>query len=100
MNKRTSVLNVAKDSNCKVDKKSAEYKRVQIVKEVILRYYEIYDMDNGTIHSKVFSMLYLSEKYYTYRAICETLGISKNTLIRYIDKYEKLALKVIDKIKL
>ena len=58
MNKRTSVLNVAKDSNGKVDKKSAEYKRVQIVKEVILRYYEIYDMDNGTIHSKVFSMLY------------------------------------------
>lgn len=100
MNKRTSILDAARASNNSVDKDSTNYKRLLIVNEVIARYLEIYDMDNGTIHSKVFSMLYLSAKYYTYNAICQTLHISKNTLIRYVFKYDNLALKMLDKLNL
>ena len=100
MNKRKSILEVVRESNNQVDKKSVEYKQLLIVKEAILRYFEIYDMDNGTIHSKVFSMLYLSPTYYTYTTICETLHISKNTLVRYITKYDNLALKVLEKVNI
>lgn len=100
MNKRKSIFEVVRESNNQADKKSAEHKRLLIAREAILRYLEIYDMDNGTIHFKVFSMLYLSPTYYTYTAICETLHISKNTLVRYIAKYDNLALKVIKKLNI
>lgn len=75
-------------------------KKLQIISECILRYYEIYDMDNGTIHSQVFTMLYLSDKHYTYSQICDRLYISKNTLIRYIEKYNKLAIKIQERLNL
>ena len=100
MNKRKNILDAARNSNNKIDKKSVEYKRLLIVKEVMLRYFDVYDMDNGTIHSKVFSMLYFSQKYYTYKTICETLHISKNTLIRYIAKYDELALKILKRLNI
>ena len=99
MNKRKSVLEAARNSNNKVDKNTLEYLQLQIVLEALSRYYEIYDMDNGTIHSQVFSMLYLSPSYYTYRQICESLYISKNTLVRYISKYNELALKISKRLK-
>ena len=100
MNKRKSILELARKSNSKANKDDKLYRQLVTVVEILSHYFKIYDMDNGTIHSKVFSMLYLSEKYYTYRIICDKLSVSKNTLIRYIDKYEKLALKVIEKLKL
>lgn len=95
MNKRKSVLELARKSNDAPENESAEYKRLRMPIESLTNYFEIYDMDNGTIHLRVFSMLYLSQKHYTYREICETLHIGKNTLVRYSAKYEELALKVI-----
>lgn len=99
MNKRRSILDTVRNSNNQTDKNSEQYKQLLIVKEVLLRYFEIYDMDNGTIHFKVFSMLYQAQKYHTYSTICKTLHIGKNTLIRYIAKYDELALKVMARIK-
>ncbi len=83
-----------------LDKNTVEYERWQVIKEVLFRYLEIYDIDNGTIHTKVFTMLYLSPTHNTYKQICEQLFISKNTLIRYKDKYEKLAAKICEKLDL
>lgn len=84
----------------KHETESQDNKKLQIISECILRYYEIYDMDNGTIHSQVFTMLYLSEKHYTYSQICERLYISKNTLIRYIERYNQLAKKIEERLNL
>ena len=100
MNKRKGVLDAARKSNSVINDISVEKARLQIVIEVMARYYEIYDMDNGTIHSKVFSMLYRSSIFYTYKDICKTLSISKNTLIRYVSKYDELAKKVLKRLKL
>lgn len=97
MNKRKSKLEKFRNCDALSNNDNAEVKRLKILKEVMLRYLEIYDLDNGTIHKRVFDMLYLSSKTYTYSVICETLGISKNTLIRYVDKYEKLAEKIVKK---
>lgn len=98
MNKRKSMLEAARKSNRNTDVKSEDYKRLQIVVNTISRYLQIYDLDNGTVHSQVFTMLYTSDKYYTYNQICNTAHISKNTLIRYVAKYEQLALRISDKL--
>lgn len=95
MKRRKSFLNSIKDVNEQTDKSGEDYKRFLIVKEIMLRYFEISDMDRGTIHTQVFTMLYLSKKHYTYKVICETLHISKNTLVRYVDKYDELAAKIL-----
>lgn len=100
MNKRKGYLEKLRLIENTVNTESEKYKQLCIVKEVILRYYEIYDIDKGTIHTKVFTMLYLSHKYYTYKEICESLNISKNTLIRYVEKYDEIALKILKKLNL
>lgn len=100
MNRRKSILETIRKSNRKTDTDSAEYRRLKIIVEVLLHYFEIYDIDNGTVHSRVFEMLYLSAKYYTYNQICEATFISKNTLVRYVAKYEKLALRVSEQLNL
>jgi len=73
-------------------------KPIKAVTEALARYFEIYDMDNGTIHSQVFSMLYLSDKYYRYSDICKTLHIGKTTLVRYVAKYNELAKKIVKRL--
>lgn len=100
MNKRKSFLEKLRLSSNAVDTDSDEYKRLSIVKDVMLRYYEIYDIDQGTIHTKVFTMLYLSPKHYTYKEVCEAMNISKNTLVRYVEKYDETALKIIKRLNL
>lgn len=71
------MLEAARKSNRNTDVKSEDYKRLQIVVNTISRYLQIYDLDNGTVHSQVFTMLYTSDKYYTYNQICNTAHISK-----------------------
>lgn len=100
MYKRKGILESVRQSNKKTDYKSAEHKRLRIVAETMSRYFQIYDIDNGTVHLQVFSMLYLSDKYYTYNQICKTVHIGKNTLIRYIAKYEELAVKIFNRLNL
>ena len=100
MNKRKSILESARTSMNLPDNDSKDCERMKIVVEALSRYFEIYDMDNGTIHSQVFSMLYLSQKRYTYKVICEKLHISKNTLVRYVTKYEELALKILNRLNI
>ncbi len=99
MNKRKCILNLVRQSNKTADKNTEEYKRLKIVVSVLERYFQVYDMDNGTVHSQVFAMLYLSDKYYTYNQICKAVHIGKNTLVRYIEKYEKLAVKIFNQLK-
>ncbi len=89
MNKRKGFVEGLRHNN------KIAFEKITII---LQRYYKIYDMDNGTIHSQVFAMLYLSQKYYSYRTICEKLNISKNTLIRYIVKYDELALKIVERL--
>lgn len=100
MNKRKGILETIRKSNSQADKNSNEYERMKIVVSVMERYFEIYDIDNDTVHSRVFNMLYLSEKYYTYNQICKAVSISKNTLIRYIAKYEELAERILARLHL
>ena len=100
MNKRKSVLNLVRQSNKTADKNTEEYKRLKIVVSVLERYFQIYDLDNGTVHSQVVRLLYLTDKYYTYNQICETVHIGKNTLVRYIAKYEELAVRIFNQLNI
>lgn len=89
MNKRNGFLdNASKDkSNCKT----------KILFEVMLRYYKIYDLDLGTVHSQVFYMLYVADTNFTYDEICQKVGIGLTTLKTYRKRYETLSAKIIEK---
>ena len=100
MKKHKIKSNLLTRAKAKHAEELPDNKKLQIISECILRYYEIYDMDNGTIHSQVFTMLYLSDRHYTYSQICERLYISKNTLIRYIERYNELAKKIQERLNL
>ena len=91
MNKRRGVLEEIKE-------KGTEDKKWKIITEVIVRYLEIYDIDNGTNHLEIFKEVYLTPKQYTYKEISERNYISKNTLKRYITRYDNLAVKVLGKL--
>ena len=78
--------------------KGTEDKKWKIITEVIVRYLEIYDIDNGTNHLEIFKEVYLTPKQYTYKEISERNYISKNTLKRYITRYDSLAVKVLGKL--
>lgn len=95
MNKRKSILETGRNSN---QNKNSDDTNIRIVIEIIKRYLAIYDIDKNTMHSQVFKMLYLSEKFYTYKDICNTLYISKNTLVRYIGRYNNLAINILNKL--
>ena len=97
MNCRKSLLDRVRRSNPNADKGTDEYKRLRTVLVRIVNYYWIHDIDKGTIHSKVLNMLYLSDKEYIYNEICNELYISKNTLIRYIESYDTLAIRLLDR---
>ena len=97
MNCRKSLLDRVRRSNPNADKGTDEYKRLRTVLVRIVNYYWIHDIDKGTIHSKVLNMLYLSDKEYTYNEICNELYISKNTLIRYIESYDTLAIRLLSR---
>ena len=60
-------------------------------------YWYLYDIDNCTIHEKVFDALYTSKKKSTYEEIANKFYIGERTLDRYILKYNRLALKLIEK---
>lgn len=93
MNKRKSILEAGRNSN---QIKNTDDINMRIVIEIIKRYLAIYDIDKNTMHSQVFEMLYLSDKFYTYKDICSTLFISKNTLVRYIGRYNNLAINILN----
>lgn len=67
-------------------RKTEAYLIFNIMKE----YYEIYDLDNNTNHSKIFEHLYLSKKYLSDLAIAQRTFISIDTLRKYEAKYNRL----------
>ncbi len=78
-----------------------EYESMQIIRqinalfEIIERYLIIADLDNGTIHSKIFRELYLAPKSKSYLDIASDNNIHERTLNRYVTKYNDLAKKII-----
>lgn len=91
MNKRKGYLEELRNNNSAVFEKAVN---------IMQRYYKIYDLDNGTIHFKVFTMLYASNQHYTYNTVCEKLGLSQNTLKRYKAKYDQVAIKIIQRLNI
>lgn len=67
-------------------------------KEIIYKLYHyltIYDLDSGTVHGKVFYLLYLCNPRPVYEAICNDVGIGMSTLKAYKERYENLAQKLV-----
>lgn len=93
MNKRRSVLETVRLSTDKG-------KQMRQIANKIFEYYVIYDLDNKTNHSKVFEMLYLCEKIYTYDQVAEATNLSLPTLNRYIKRYSSLAQLLLEKERL
>lgn len=91
MRRRKCFLEKVRGRDQTISTDSVEYIRIKNVINTLLEYYIIYDLDNGTIHSKVIRMLYLSNKTYTYQKIADELYVDLSTLKRYIKQYERLA---------
>lgn len=91
MRKRKSFLEMVRGRDPNINTDSIEYIRICKVINILYNYYRLYDLDNGTIHSKIIEKLYLSPKTYTYQKIADKLYISISTLKRYIKQYERLA---------
>jgi hypothetical protein len=87
MNKRKGFLN-------ELIEKDGGNNSVKRLLSKMLDYYEIYDLDHGTNHRKIFSELYIKRNK-RYEEIANDNFIDLNTLIRYIKSYNDLALKII-----
>ena len=62
---------------------------------IMQRYLSIADLDNGTVHSKVFYDLYLAPKSKSYIDIAFDNNVSERNLNRFVVKYNELAKKII-----
>lgn len=60
-------------------------------------YWNLYDIDNGTIHEKIFESLYIKERKNSYDQISERFFISERTLDRYVIRYNRFAWAVIER---
>lgn len=59
------------------------------------RYWYLYDIDNGTIHEKIFDVLYIEEMSIDYEEVAARFFIGDRTLDRYISRYNIFAWKLI-----
>lgn len=59
------------------------------IHEIVSLYYELYDVDNGTIHHKIFCILYIDKTYDCFDEISQRYGLDIKTLYNYRKKYEK-----------
>lgn len=66
-----------------------------LVLNKLYRYFIIFDIDMGTIHSKIFFLLYLAVPRPTYEDICDEMSIGMTTLKAYKKRYEELAIKLL-----
>lgn len=88
MNKRKGFLDEAK-INKNIDCKACN------LLNILMDYFEIVDLDCGTVHGKIFYMLYLSEEQFSYEIISEKIFVSISTIKRYRIRYEELAQKIV-----
>ena len=91
MRTRKCFLEMVRCRDPNIVTNSVEYIKVKKVINILYKYYTLYDLDNGTIHSKIIEILYLTDKTYTYQKVADKLFISISTLKRYIKQYERLA---------
>lgn len=96
MYNRKSVLEIVRNIDKTTETQSEESIRIKRVINKLYIYYKIYDLEHGTLHSKIFNMLYLSDVKYTYKQIEEKLYIGHTTLKRYVKQYERLALLLLE----
>ena len=61
------------------------------------KYFIIFDLDNGTIHSKIFNDLYLTPHVGSYAEISFKNNVHERTLNRYVIRYNVLAKRLISK---
>lgn len=61
----------------------------------VKEYWYLYDIANGTSHSKLFECLYMRNMKISYSKIAEKFYIGERTLDRYIAKYNDFAVKLI-----
>lgn len=66
----------------------------------LIEYYQIYDLDNNTNHSKIFECLYLFKNYLSDMAIAQRTFISVDTLRKYIMKYNRLASLLLERLNI
>ncbi len=62
--------------------------------KILAFYYEIYDLDNGTNHSRVFYDIFLSTEKYVIEEIALLNHLDVRTVYRYKQKYTTLAQKL------
>ena len=63
-------------------------------------YWYLYDIDNGTNHCQIFEALFLSKTVLSYNEIAGKFYIGERTLDRYISKYNRFAMNLIEQEKL
>lgn len=71
--------------------------QIKALFEIMERYYDISDLDSGTVHSKVFYDLYLNPHSKPYIDIAFDNNCSERNINRFVDKYNELAKKIIVK---
>lgn len=63
--------------------------------DYLKNYWRLYDIDNGTIHEKIFETLYIKNRKNCYDKISAFFFIGERTLNRYVLRYNLFAWKVI-----
>lgn len=69
-------------------------KSIEIL-EIASFYYELCDIDNGTIHHKLFCILYIEKTYDNFDELSQRFGMDIRTLYNYRRKYEEFVNKLI-----
>lgn len=60
----------------------------------VKEYWRLYDIDNGTLHAKIYEFLYMKREKISHAEIAEKFYISERTLDRYVVKYNEFAIKL------
>ncbi len=63
----------------------------------IKEYWLIYDLEFGTIHCKVFAVLYIDCIGINYDDAADLLNVDRRTIDRYVAKYNKLTKRIIER---
>ncbi|MDR0850846.1 MAG: hypothetical protein LBN07_05245 [Christensenellaceae bacterium] len=99
MNKRKSILFCYKEV-CKLNSVILEDKDVIYFKKLFKKVHEYViddDLINNTKHSKIFHMLFLSNKNIIYRRIGEIYYVSQQTVRDCVSRFDKIAKKFMER---
>lgn len=90
MKKRTDLLDCMSG---RIESSAFEELQADVKKtlQMMQKYYELYDLENGDMHGQIFKTLYIDGDYSEYDEVARRYHLHIYTLDRYRQRYNKLA---------